>query len=142
MAKSSAIILQRYERGIQNAGQAYREGVQNTSSSWSGGLLAAKDRMKMNYQKSIDSGKFERNVGKTGDSGWAQKTTAKASNYDNAASRAVEGYRARIGDITAVIQEVQAKVQSMPRATDADRIQRMVANANEMKAAWSRRNGV
>lgn len=142
MAKSAAVILQRYERGIQNAGTAYKEGVQTTSNSWSNSLLAAKERMKLNYQNSINNGTFDRNVQRTGDSGWAQKTIAKASNYENSVTRAVDGYRARMGDITAVISEVQAKIQSMPRVTDQDRIQRMVANANEMKAAWARRNGV
>jgi hypothetical protein len=97
--------------------------------------------MIQNYQKAMNSGKFDNGVTKKGDAGWKADTVAKATNYMSAADRASTKYAQRAQEMHAVLTEVQSAVESMPRGSLEERINRMVANARGIKEAWERRSG-
>lgn len=141
MAKSLQVTLQRYERGIQGGQTAYEEGIRNPKRDWAGELTAAKNRMQTGFNTAMTDGTFDRGVANTGTQGWQQKAEAKAANYSQSAQRAVDAYRQQAGEMLAVVETAQARVDAMPRDTHQQRMSRMVANATIIKEEWQRRKG-
>lgn len=141
MAKPANEWVNNYQSGVQNSQTKYEQGVRNPQASWSQGLVQSKSRMVSNFTQAMQGNRFDNAVNAVGDAGWAQKTIDKSANYAASATRAAQNYQAKVQEMHAIVETVQARVRSMPKDTHQQRMARMVANATGIMEETARRRG-
>ncbi len=140
--KTAAQITQKYQNGVQGAGQAYSDGVASPSTSWATATVAGAARYKASVMEAIQKGKFERGVQKAGDQKWQQNASSKgARNYTAAAADAANAYQQKAEHIMRAGSSARQAARALGNATKEQRIQRAVAAMNATSNYWAGVNG-
>lgn len=139
MAKTPQQISEKYQRRVQAAGPDYQAGVQNPSRSWSEGYVSSVNRMVQGFQNAVAEGKPQQGVQALGDTGWKNKTLAKANRYTESAQVAAQGYAARAQEILQAAQAAQSAAGAIPNDTFENRIQRATASMRAISDYWKNR---
>jgi hypothetical protein len=129
-------ISEKWSRRMAQAGPDYQAGINRVTEA--PGAAAA--RNVQGYQQgvmdAITNGKWQQNVGAVPLEDWRQAALTKGSQrLTTGAAQAVGKVAAAHERIGPMLDRAASKIANMPRATVADRIQRMVAHATEMNAA-------
>lgn len=124
---SAAEAASRWVGAAAGAQQRYVDGVQGTSKDPTQLAIAAQNKLLANVTQAITSGRFARNLGKVGKSGWQAAVQAKQANYSTGIQASQSKYEAAIGPVLQQISTLQSQVSAMPSATFQDSINRMVA---------------
>lgn len=133
---------EKWSRRMAQAGPDYTAGVNRVTEA--PGAAAA--RNVQGYQQgvmdAITNGKWEANVKSVSLEDWRRAALDKgAQRLTTGAAQAVGKVAAAHERIGPMLDRAGAKIARMPRATVADRIQRMVAHAQEMNAAANANRG-
>ena len=118
---------------LTGATEQITNGVNNVTIA--PGVLAAKkqDKMKANIVKSIESGKWAKNVAAVPLADWKEKILTKGLSR---LSSGVEGAKPKVnafaGKLLSYLTTLQATVKAMPDLTLQDSINRMVKHVTEM----------
>jgi len=123
----AATAAQRWTQGAAQGQQRFIEGVRSTQKDPTALAIAQQNKLLANFTQAVTSGRFARNLAKVGKQGWQAATEAKAANYSTGISASAGKYEAAIGPVLAQIGSLQQQLNSMPKATFADSIARMVA---------------
>lgn len=124
----------RWEQGMNNAAERMRAGVQAVREAPQAAALRNVDKMRANFLRSLDSGKYASAMGRSTLQQWQQAMLQKGI------PRIADGVRGAQTKVTAFANtllqyeaNLQQQVRAMPSATDADMKARMVAWYEGMK---------
>ena len=124
---SAADVAQRWTAGISASGQRYTDGVQGTTKDPTALAIAQQGKLQNNFNQAVSSGRWARNLGRVGKSGWQSATVAKASNWQTGATAAATKFEQAMGPVLQIEASLQSQINGMPSATLADSIARMAA---------------
>jgi hypothetical protein len=121
-------FVEKQARRLKGSIEDMRAGVTKVSESPTAAAAAAKDKMRMNINASIDNGKWERGLRRVTTEEWKSKMINKglsrvATGIDEAAPKV----RAFAADFLPYLDTVTATVKKMPSTTLEDNINRMVS---------------
>jgi len=119
-------FVEKHARRLKGAIDDMRRGVERVSSSPTSAAAAKKDKMRMNINASIDSGKWERGLRRVTLDEWKTKMVNKglarvAGGIDEAAPKV----RSFAADVLPFIDTLKNVVDKMPDTTLEDSINRM-----------------
>lgn len=141
MAKvTQAQFLERYQRGIQNAGTKFEQGVDN-SDPWAENYASpdAQQRMAQGLQEAIAEGRPAAGAQALGTTGWRSRTKAKSGNYTGSAAAAAAALTPHIPQILQAGDAAKAAAAAVTgpknRSTAASK---MVAAMNAIKDTWGK----
>lgn len=141
MAKVTASeFLNRYQQGIQGAGQKYQNGVQN-SDDWAGNYASpeSQQRMQQGLQEAIAEGRPAAGAQALGTTGWRNATVEKSGNYTGSASRAAGNIQAHVNTILAAGDAAKAAAAAVTGPKDRNTAAaKMVAAMNAIKDQWGK----
>lgn len=136
----AATAASRWQQGAAQGQTRYVEGVRATQVDVVGRAIAQEGVLVANFSQAVTSGKWRRNLGAVGTSGWKQATEAKAPNYSTGVNAAKDKYQQRIAPVLAFEAQLQGQIDSMPKGTLGDSIARMSAWAtglyNRAQQGW------
>jgi len=138
MAKDPQTVLAKYQRGIQNGSQAYKDGVNAPKRSWAQGYTANVDRMVQGLQAAIAAGTPQRAVQSMGDAGWKEKTLAKSDRYAASATSAANSYAQVVAKVMSAANAGQQAALAIPATTWSQRLDRVRANAEAIARTWGK----
>ncbi len=124
---SAAEVAQRWADSAGMAQSRYGEGVQATAKDPTALAIQQQSKLMTNFQQAVSSGRWARNLGRVGKTGWQAATLAKAANYGTGIAASKSKYETAIGPVLQVEASLQQQIASMPKATLADSIARMAA---------------
>ena len=117
---------QRWAQGLAGAGSKVREGVSAVQQAPGARAAAAVDRYLQGVQQSAD--KFRSNVAAVSLGDWQDAMINRGiPNMGTAAQQKQSKYQSAIADLLPHIAEVSRRVQSMPKGTLQDSINRQIA---------------
>lgn len=117
-------------RRAQEAATDYVDGVDSTNKNPMQRAKAKKEKLKLNFNQAIDSGKWEAGLDAISFDEWKRLAKEKGgARYAEGVSKASEDIQAFHQEFASHVAKVQAEVEAMPDTTIEQRIQRMVANA-------------
>ncbi len=120
-------------RRAQEASGDYVDGVRGVKVSPMQKAKAKKDKLKANFNASVDSGKWEAGLDGWSLEAWADVTAKKGGErYSSGVEAAREDIAAFHAEFAQHVERVKAIIDAMPDTTPEQRIQKMVANAREM----------
>lgn len=137
-----AEAAEKWGRRMSQAGPDYQAGINRVTEA--PGVAAS--RNVQGYQQgvmdSITNGKWAANTAAVPLEDWRNAALTKGSQrLTTGAAAAVNKVQAAHERIAPMLDRAAAKISSMPRASTADRIARMVAHATEMNAAANASRG-
>jgi hypothetical protein len=127
MIPDAATVAQRWVNSAGAAQTRYTEGVQSTNVDPTALAVAQQQKLLTNFQQAVTNGRWSRALQRVGKAGWQQSTVAKAANYGTGISASQQKYAEAIAPVLAVEAQLQSQIQSMPKATLQDSINRMAA---------------
>lgn len=130
-----ATTVQRWAAAAGAGQQRYVEGVQATQVDVVGRAIQAQPKLLNNFTQAVSSGFWARRLSERGTAGWKSATVAKAANWSVGIQAGQADYQAAMQTWLPIIQSAAASVQSMPRATFQDSINRMTAYATALHNA-------
>lgn len=140
--KTPEQLVEKYQRGVQGAGQDYANGVANPSRPWDAATIASASRWRNSLQEAMTNGSFQKGVQKAGNARWQQRATQiGAQRYASSASEAAQAYQAKAAQIVAAGNAARAAANAMPNDTLEARLQRMVSSARAISNFWKGRTG-
>lgn len=123
----------KYRQGVQGGATRYQQGIANVKTAPSQKAIEQKDKMVQNWLASVNSGKWEQEMGKVSLSMWQEASRTKgATNYSSSADKASQAYAAWASEAYPIIQQIQDQIASMPSTTIDQNIQRMITNVTLM----------
>ena len=129
---SAATVADRWANSAGAAQQRYSDGVQATTKDPTQLAIAQQGKLLSNFGQAVSSGRWARNLAKTGKAGWQAAAVAKAGNYGTGIAASKTKFETAMGPVLAQEASLQSQISSMPSATIADSIARMAAWANGM----------
>ena len=138
MAKDPQSVLESYRNGVQAAGSKYKAGVQNPRRGWVESYTQSMPRMVAGIQRAISEGKPQAAAQRLGNAGYQQATLAKADRYAQSATRAAEGYAAKVAQVMQAATAGQNAAMQIEPTTWANRLQRVDANARAIARSWGK----
>lgn len=136
--KTTAQIVEKYQRGVSGASNDYAAGVQNPSRPWAAATVAGQKRWANGIQRAIQNGSFAKGVQAAGDQKWQQNAvTYGTSNYAAAAAKAADAYQAVADRVMGAAKAAQNAVANMPTETFEQRIARSAAAQRAISAQWN-----
>jgi hypothetical protein len=127
MATDVATAVERWKAGASVGQQRYTEGIQSTTKDPVALAIAQQSKLVANFSQSVSSGRWARNLAKTGKVGWQAASLAKASNWGTGIAAGADKYQTAMGVWLPIINQAAAQVQSMPKATIGDSAARATA---------------
>lgn len=138
MPKSREQVMNRYQRGMTGAGTAYREGVQNTDNSWAGNYIEAAPRMVEGIQRAVAENRPQNAVRALGDSGWREKTLAKADRFTASTTIAVANYGGVVDKVIAAGEAARRAAREIDGTTLEGRIAKVEAAVRATMRHWGK----
>lgn len=131
---SAQTVAAKWRTRTSAASQDYADGVANTDKDPTQLAIAAGQRLRDNFNRAFDSGKWANGLRKKGKSGWQAAVAAKGvQNFQNGVNAAEEAVASAFAPLLAFEQNLQSTVRGMPNVTDADRENRMLAWTRGMR---------
>jgi hypothetical protein len=118
--------VDRWKAGAGAGQQRYVEGIQTTESDPVAAAIRAQGAMVSNFNESVTSGRWARNLGAVGKQGWQAASIAKAGNYGTGIATGGDKYQAAMQTWGPIIDSVAAAARQMPSGT----LQQNLARAN------------
>lgn len=126
-AKTPAQVAEKWSRNLANAGQSYKDGVMAVTTAPGELAAQAQDRMLARIQESVNSGKYARNARAVTLTQWQQKAAGRgAANLAAGATAAKADVQTFMQNWLPIMDQVSQQVQSMPKGTEQDAINRML----------------
>ena len=125
-------IASKQVRRLSDAVEDIKAGVNAVTVSPTALAAANLDKARANYQKSIDSGKMERNLKAVSLESWKAKTAAKVNRIPEGIAAAVPTLIQFHTQRAAVQSGIDSQLSGMPSRTLTDGINRAVAQINGM----------
>jgi hypothetical protein len=116
--------VQRWKDGAATGQQRYVEGIQTTDSDPVANAIRAQTAMVSNFNESVTSGRWARNLGAVGKAGWQQASVAKAGNYSTGIAASGDKYQAAMQTWGPIIDSTAAATRQMPSGTLAQNLAR------------------
>lgn len=128
MAKNPQQVAKKWVSRLGVSQEEIRQGVQAVTVAPSTKAIQKKDKMVARWMEAVNSGKWERNLGKVTLEDWRQAMLTKGINRIGTGAAAAEGkFAAFMTDLLAYQSNLQNQVNSMPDFNLADSGQRMLA---------------
>ncbi|MGH9459890.1 MAG: hypothetical protein ACRD1X_01640 [Vicinamibacteria bacterium] len=123
-------IAEKQVRKSQAATEDYVRGVEAVTEAPGVRAVKKKDKLKANFAKAIDSGKWEENTLAAGLDGWKEPTRTKgAERYASGVAASLPKLEAFHDEFIPFLRSHTAKIDAMPDATVEQRLTKMRANA-------------
>lgn len=122
----------RWQQGAAAGQQRYVEGVQNTTKDPTQAAIRAQGALLANFQQSVTSGRWARNLAAVGKGGWQAAVVAKAGNYSTGIAAGADNYSAAMQTWLPRIHSAAAQVNNMPSGTLALNLARANAFATAL----------
>jgi RES domain-containing protein len=120
MATDVATAVERWAQAAGQGQQRYTEGIQSTTKDPTALAIAQAQKLVTNFQASVSSGRWQRNLAKAGKAGWQAAALAKANNYGVGIAAGRGKYESAMGVWLPIINQAAAQVQTMPSNTIED----------------------
>ena len=138
--KTAAQAAQRWKQRMATASEDYKAGVERVSEAPGVAAAAAADRYASGVAEAVASGRYAERAASVSLGDWKRLTLEKGpARLAQGASAAESKVQAVMQQIMANIESVKAEIDSMPRTTLEDRINRSVAYMRGMAARKVRR---
>lgn len=131
--KSVQATLEKWKRNTAAAGPSYTAGVMSVTEAPGAKAARAVDKYAAGVTRAVEDGTFAQNSAAVTLQSW-QASAADGAKRLAAGVQKGEGKMQQFMDqFLPFAQSVSDQVQSMPSATEADRDQRMLENANRLR---------
>ncbi len=141
MAKDPNSVARKWAQNLSASTESIREGVMGVTESPTAKAADAADRMVAGVQAAVQSGKYQRGLRAVSLEQWKQDMLDKGlSRIAGGAQNAQPKMAAFLTEFLPHVEQVQAKVNSMPKGSLEANINRMIANARGL-AQFKRRGG-
>lgn len=135
--KTPEQIVEKYQRGIQQAGSDYAAGVSSPSKPWLQSTIAGADRWRNSIQEAINERRFEKGVNRAGDQKWQQRAASiGAQRYAASAPEAAQAYAAQASKVMAAANAARTSANALPNATMEQRLQRATTAMRASSDYW------
>lgn len=133
MARDPSKIAEKQIRRAQEASGDYVDGVNAVAEAPGLKAVRKKDKMKSNFIKSLDDGKWENNTKAVTLEEWKSKAARKGGErYAPGVEAARDDIMAFHAEFQPFIASVKAELDNMPDATPEQRKTKMIANFERM----------
>lgn len=123
-------IAEKQVRKAQASTEDYSRGVNSVTDSPTAKAAGKKDKLKANFLRAVDSGKWEEGLLATSLEDWKRATTGKgAERYGSGVAAAMDKTVAFHEEFQPFLTGVKETIDRMPDSTPEQRIQKMVENA-------------
>lgn len=134
MPKSPQEIAAKQIRRAQEASQDYVAGVQGVTEAPGAKAVRKKEKLRANFNASLDNGKWEQNTAAVTKEEWINSTVEKGGQRY---ASGVEASRGKIeafqADLQQYLSATKAEIDNMPDATPEQRDAKMLANVRRMR---------
>ena len=124
MATDPSTWGQRWRDGAGTGQQRFIDGVRNTTVDPTQLAIAAQGAMVTNFQQSVTSGRWARNLSAVGKGGWQQATVDKAGNWSTGIAAGGSKYDSAMSTWGPIINATAAAARQMPSGTLAQNLAR------------------
>ena len=126
-------IAEKWARRLSGATEDIRRGIEQVSEAPSKKAIEKKEKLKQEWLKAIDGGKWENALSKVGLDDWKKAVLDKGlARLPQGVDSARPKFEEFMGQLLPYIDNVKAKIDKMPDTTLEDRINRAVAFMREM----------
>jgi len=126
--KNPQQVAQKWSRNLQGAGESIRQGIDAVTEAPSVKAIRQQDVMVANFQASVASGKWARNLSKIGLAEWQDKfKTIGIPRITAGAAAAIPKMESFLTQFLPYLQQGVNALQQMPRGSLETNIQRSVA---------------
>lgn len=140
MAKSPTASLQKWRDRMQNATQAMKDGVNAVTESPMEKAAANVDKYVQGVQDAAANGTFERGLREVSLGDWKTAMTEKgAANMANGVRSLTPRAQRAMTDLFQFADGVSSEIRSMPKVTETDSDNRMLANVRKFREYRKRR---
>lgn len=139
MAFDLTRAVDRWKQGAGGAQQRYVEGIQTTDSDPVANAIRAQGALVSNFTESVTSGRWARNLGAVGKTGWQQASVAKAANYGVGITAGADKYQTAMQTWGPIIDSVAAAARQMPGGTLSQNLARANFVATQL---YNRKRGL
>lgn len=127
-------IAAKQVRRAQEASTDYVEGVQGVTEAPGAKAVRKQDKLKQNFNASVDSGKWADATKAVSRDDWVQATVSKGgARYAAGVEEAKGKIEAFQEDLQSFLASTQSEIDNMPDATPEQRKAKMVANFDRMR---------
>lgn len=123
----AATVAGRWAQSAAQAQTKFTEGVQATTKDPTALAIQQQQKLLQNFTQAVTNGRWQRGLQAVGQQGWKAATVAKANNYSTGISASQQKYAEAIAPVLAIEAQLQSQIQSMPKATLQDSINRASA---------------
>ena len=133
MSRDPRKVAEKQIRRAQEASQDYVDGIKGVTEAPGLKAVKKKDKMKANFLKSLDDGKYERNTAAVSLQDWqAAAETKGAPRYSSGVEAARNDIIAFQEEFQPFVDGVKRELDAMPDATPEQRKAKMLANFEKM----------
>lgn len=123
----AATVAGRWAQSAAQAQTRFTDGVSATTKDPTALAVAQQQKLLQNFTSAVTNGRWQRGLQRVGKAGWQAATVAKAANYSTGVNASQQKYAEAIAPVLAVEAQLQSQIQSMPKATLQDSINRSIA---------------
>lgn len=128
MAMSASKVAEKWSRNLSQAGPSIVAGVQGVTESPTEKAAAAADRMVQGVQRAVADGKYQAGLRRVSLEDWKRATIDKgAARVASGAVAARPKMEQFMGEWLPYMEEGKRKLESMPRGSLEQNVQRMIA---------------
>lgn len=145
MPLDASAILARYQRGVQNGSQSYREGVTGKGGTWKTNAQSdqAEARYAAGVQRAAQQKSRQKGVAAVQATDWeTAAANIGATNYAASATKAATNYQRVVQDVIGAATAGQNAAAAVPGATIADRLNRSTQSSIAIHRYWAQKKGI
>lgn len=122
-----ATAADRWASAAGSGQQRYTDAIQSTTKDPTALAIAQQTKLTQNFNQSVSSGRWARNLARAGKAKWQANAVAKAQNWSTGIAAGKPAYEAAMSVWMPIINQAAAQVQTMPKVTIADSAARATA---------------